>query len=213
MMLLLPLLFLLLMGDFPRMDDSIRFVLPRVGRRTWYLGQLLFSFLASVTILGGFCMFTTIWCIGRLSWNHGMWSDAVTKYYQEVQSDFKFNLITGEIYNQVTPIYAFLHSVFLVLALMLALSALLLLFGVLQKKVAGLTICGFWVAIGNGLAVFQSEPFMWLFPIANTQIRLRYGVLFREEQMPLWGSYLYFVVVLFGAIVLGWYFGCNRRRV
>ncbi len=204
MMFFLPLIYLLVMGDFPRQDSSLCFVMPRVGKKGWFIGQILYSVGAALTVFVGMLFFTTLWCVDRIYWNDGKWSDAVTKYYQEVDNNFKFNLITGRIYNQMDPTTAFVHSFCLVLGMLVMISATLLLFSVLGKKTAGFGICGLYAVIGNSLAIIESKPFMWFFPIAHTQLRLRHELLFDGESMPLYGSYLYFMVATFVLLIGAW---------
>lgn len=43
-----------------------------------------------------------------------------------------------------------------------------------------------------------------VFPIAHTQIRLRHELLFDGESMPLYGSYLYFMVAIFVLLFGAW---------
>lgn len=192
MMMVLPLLYLLLMGDFPRKDSNMPFVISRVGKVGWFFGQLLYAMGAALTVLITMILFTTVWCAGRLSWNGGQWSDSVTKYYKDVKIDFKFNLITGREYNQMDPLPVFVHSFCLVFLLLLFLSVILLLFSVYGSKVLGLAICGILTVIGNSLSIFEIKPIMWFFPIAHTQIWLRNDELLKMDTMPLVGSYVYF---------------------
>ena len=214
MMFFLPLIYLLVMGDFPRQDSSTIFVMNRVGKKGWFWGQLLFGIMAAGTVLTGMILVITLWCVGRLNWNNGNWSDAVTKYYQEVGSDFKFNLITGRIYNQTNPVPAFFHSFCLVFLMLFMLSVLLLLFTVCGKKMLGFGICGFGAVVGNSLAIFETRPLMWFFPMAHTQIRLRHELLFDGESVSLYGSYIYFLAsILLGIILSGLVLKRRKRFV
>ena len=47
----LPIVFLILMSDFPPMDYNMIFLLYRCGRKNWILGQFIFLMLADATVL------------------------------------------------------------------------------------------------------------------------------------------------------------------
>lgn len=205
MMLVLPLIYLVLMGNFPKNDGNSLFFITRTGKGAWFMGQVLFSFFSAVTILCGCLFAVTIPCIGKIQWNNGNWSDAVTKYYQaEGAGDFKFELITSREYNHMQPTEVFLHSVCLVLLSLMLLSAIQMLFAVYGKRVAGLAVCSGISVIGNSLSIFEVGGLMWWFPVANTQIWLRHEEILKEEIVPLWQSYVYFVVGVILFLFVAW---------
>ena len=49
--LIMPAVYLFLISDYPRLDKNGVFVLSRVGRVNWFLGQLNFFFLAAFTFM------------------------------------------------------------------------------------------------------------------------------------------------------------------
>lgn len=211
MMMVLPLIYLLLMGDFPRKDANMLFMISRVGKAGWFFGQLLYAVEAALTVLTAMIIFTTGWCAGNVCWNGGNWSDSVTKYYKETEIDFKFNLITGREYNQMDPVPVFLHSFCLVFLLLLFYSVILLLFSVYGNKVMGLAVCTILTAIGNSLSIFEIKPLMWFFPMAHTQIWLRNDELLKIQTVPLAGSYLYFAIGIFVVGTAAW-IGLKKQK-
>ena len=70
LMLFLPLVFLMLLGDFPRTDGCALFMLYRVGRLRWLQGQLLFALLAMLSFLACTAAGVTLPAIGQLAWRH-----------------------------------------------------------------------------------------------------------------------------------------------
>lgn len=213
MFFILPVLYLLVMGNYPRKDADTAFVFVRIGRKGWFLGQVLFSLAAAFTVLCFMLIFTTLWCVGRLQWHHGIWSNAVTRYYQETGNDFKFNLITGNIYNQMHPVPAFIHSFVLVFLLLVLLSQIQMFCSMVDRPLLGIGVSGVIATIGNGLAVLNLRPMMWFFPIAHTQIRLRHELLFDGESMPLYLSYLYFMISIVVLTLISWIMLKRKKRL
>lgn len=197
MMMVLPLVYLVLMANFPREDGNKTFFMFRTGKGVWFLGQFLFALAGGMTTILVCVLAVTLPCLGNISWNNGGWSETVTKYYQsEDAMNFRFNLITEREYNHMTPGAAFLHSILLVLLFLMLISAIQLFCSVCEKKVLDFAIVGCIVTIGNALAIFENQRLMWFFPCANTQIWLRHDEILREETVRLQTSYGYFLVLL-----------------
>lgn len=195
MMMVLPLVYLVLMGNFPRNDGNKVFFMIRTGKGVWFAGQILFAFMSGLTTIFICVVSVTLPCTGKMVWNGGKWSDAVTKYYLcENVLDFKFNLITDREYNHMMPGMAFLHSILLVLLFLFSLSVLQMMFSVCERKVLGLVLAGILVVTGNAFAILENQSAMWYFPNANTQIWLRHDVILKQESVALQSSYCYFIV-------------------
>ena len=50
-LLVLPLLYLVMMADFPRQGQEIYFFKIRMNDRIWYMGQILYSLLSAVFVV------------------------------------------------------------------------------------------------------------------------------------------------------------------
>lgn len=205
MMMVLPLIYLVLMGDFPRNGGNKTFFIIRTGKGVWFLGQVLFAFMTVITTIVISVVAVTLPCIGHITWNNGNWSEAVTKYHLDEQlMDFKFNLITQREYNHMLPSPALLHSILLMGLCFMLMSVLQLLFSVWGKKILGLAFVGSMITISNALSFFENGKLMWYFPIANTQIWLRHDVILKEESVTMAYSYGYFGVCIILVLLLAW---------
>lgn len=51
MILIMPVLFLVLLSDFPRVDANAYFYLVRTGKTNWVIGQLLYAFIITIGYL------------------------------------------------------------------------------------------------------------------------------------------------------------------
>ena len=108
---IIPIVFVGIMGDFPRVDGNAMFYIHRVGRVNWLLGEMLFAVLASATYLLTIFGFGTLTLLGRC-YTANVWSEVTTKYYQfaPLEYDSKVaNLTTGRLYNNMTPVTAFFN--------------------------------------------------------------------------------------------------------
>lgn len=205
MMMVLPLVYLVLMGDFPRNDGNKTFFIIRTGKGVWFMGQIFFAFASGITIVFVCVLAVTLPCIGNMIWNGGNWSEAVTKYYLcEDVLDFKFSLITEREYNHMMPGMVFLHSILLVMLFLFFMSVLQLLFSVYGKKIFGFALVGCIVTIGNALAIFENQKVMWYFPCANTQIWLRHVEILNKESASLIYSYCYFLILITVLVFCSW---------
>lgn len=202
-MMVLPFLYLTLMSAFPKNDGNSLFFVSRTGKFSWLAGQILTAVYSAATLTMASVAAVTLPCIGKIQWNGGNWSDAVTKYYVE-SPDFKFSLVTGRIYNHMQPGEAFFHSVCLAFLCLLLVSAVQLLSAVWGKKTAGLVAASGLTAVGGVLSLMESGKFMWYFPTANTQIWLRHDMIVRDQTVPLGTSYMYFIVLTAVLFVAAW---------
>lgn len=51
LLLVMPSVYLSLMGDFPKVDGNSMYYIQRVGKQNWLMGQLIFSVMTSVTFV------------------------------------------------------------------------------------------------------------------------------------------------------------------
>ncbi len=199
---MMPLLFLILISDYPIMDGSSLYVVQRCGRINWCLGQLLFlcsGILTFLTVILGFSVFTSG---GRFSIH---WSDAVTKYqamYPEEAGNFSYLLLSSNLYNQLALADTVLHTFILTGAYLLVLSLMLYLFKLHQMPAFGFLIVMLLLACGTITCVMTTSGLMWLFPVANTQVWLHYTSILEKPIYPIWCSYLYFGVWIVLAVIL-----------
>ena len=65
LLMILPIVFVGLMGDFPRVDGNAMFYIHRVGKGSWLLGQALFAAMAAGTYLVALVSFSCFTLLGR----------------------------------------------------------------------------------------------------------------------------------------------------
>ncbi len=192
-----PAVYIFLMSDYPRLDRNSLFVLHRVNKAEWVLGQFIFFALSALA-------FTAIIFIASLIPNcmnafvANGWSLVVTKYgvyNPERAYSFAASLIKEELYNQIAPYQAAITSFLLNFLYMLNLAMILLLFHVLNLRKIGVPVSISIIAVGSALGILGSSG-MWYFPMAHTMIHLHFTKHMKEPIMELKTSFIYFGVII-----------------
>ena len=207
--LIIPAVFIVLMSDFPKTDGNTMFYIQRVGKLNWMWGQLLFSFMSIITYMTSIAYISFL-IIGNKAYSRDVWSDLTTDYVQKFPQEkatLIANMINGRLYNNVTPIRAFIHT-FLLSSLFLMLVAMILLAGFSAgKRVLSMGIVSAVIAIGSGLIQTDGKV-KWLFPSANSMLEIHFDKILRERVVGLDISYLYFI----GLIVILFVIACLAIR-
>lgn len=198
-----PAVFVFLISDYPHLDRNSLFILHRVHKREWVMGQFLFFIVSSFTFMSVIFIFSAI-PNAINSFTANGWSLVVTRYgtyNPEKAYSFAANLITKELYNQIAPFQAAALSFVLNWLYMILLGAVLLLFHVLNLRKIGVPVLISIIAMGSALGVFRSQG-MWLFPMAHTMISLHYTEYLKEPIMSLNASFLYFGGLILTVLII-----------
>lgn len=194
--LILPLVFLTLMSDFPKLDGSAIFMLSRTGRTNWMLGQLLFGIMSVFSFLGSVYAICTAFIMNKTFVANG-WSMVVKQFdalYPDMAGGFASELVPGNLHNQMTPFAALGHTLALMSLYLLTLLLILLLFQQKKKKAAGFLTAAGVIGFGVVLTALKGDA-MWITPMANAIVWLHYDEILRETNLPTYISYVYFAVL------------------
>lgn len=196
LVLILPIVYLTLMSDFPRVDGSTLFFTLRIGKLNWLIGQIIFSIMSmlsylAIVFLGSVLPVITSAFVGD------NWSYVVTRYATTFPDKVGFatELVPANLYNQLGVFSATIQTYALLTFYMFILALIMLLFNVIKHKILGFFIAGSVIAFGV-VGCSLKTTFMWFFPMGNAIIWLHYTEYFREEIMPIFFSYLYFLIVI-----------------
>jgi hypothetical protein len=201
--LIIPSVFLVLISDYPRIDRNSLFMLQRVNKNEWVIGQVIFFIFADITYL----LFTFLSCILPLQTKAFFingWSLVVTKYaflFPDKASSFAATLITKELYNQMPPFESVMSSFLLAFMYLLFISMLLLLFYVVNIKKLGIVASVSIIAVGSALCIIKATG-MWVFPAAHTMLYLHFTQYFKEPVLSIRTSFLYFAGLLIIIFIL-----------
>ena len=199
--LFMPLVFLVLLSDYPKFGGNSMFYISRTGKRNWLCGQMVFLIMAIVTFIGAVFLASMLFSGGHFGTE---WSEAVRKYISRFPNEagsFDSELLPSNLYNQIPMMTAIWQTTALLAAYLLALALIIYLIKILFASSAGLAAALLVMALGTATTSLYS-PIKWAFPTANTIIWLHYTEILSEPVYPMWASFLYFGVLL-GALVAG----------
>lgn len=195
LVMLMPCVFMVLVSDYPKMTGNTLFFVQRTGRRNWFIGQIIFLFLAIVSFLFIILIGSIIMSKGDFT---GVWSDVVTKYdarFPNEAGSFTSQLLPSNLYNQIPLITATIQTITFMGAYLFLLSMIIYFFKLIHIQSFGLFAAIFIVAAGVITCSLKSD-IMWSFPMANTIVWLHYDVILNETNIPIWYSYLYFGIAI-----------------
>lgn len=201
-LLILPLGFLTLISDYPKIDGSTIFYIFRVGKKSWFCGQIIRLFLMTAAYI--LTMFiASVAGVITCGFMGEEWSLVATRFaseFPEQSGNFGVLLLPENLYNQMSLPTAVVQSTLFVAAYMFLLGMILLAFSIAKRKTAGIVVCGLLIALGAALCSINTKM-MWLFPMAHSIVWLHYTEFLREPIFPVWGSVIYFAVIISAALI------------
>lgn len=196
-LLIVSLTFTALIADFPATDQSTAFVISRTNRRNWVLGQIFCLMLMSLSFLLLLFVISSLPVL-HISFVYNNWSNVVTGFgamFPELKENAGAELIPASLFNQMPPVDAAALSISLDFLLLLTIGLLFLFFTLKGHKTAGIAVCISAEALGTAFCSIDSK-LMWVFPFAHSVLKTHFTYFFRQEIVPLWFSYLYFLVTI-----------------
>lgn len=201
-LLILPLGFLTLISDFPKIDGSTIFYIFRIGKKSWFCGQIIRLFLMTAAYI--LAMFiASVAGIITCGFMGEEWSLVATKFaseFPEQSGNFGVLLLPENLYNQMSLPTAVVQSTLFVAAYMFLLGMILLAFSIAKRKTAGIVVCGLLIALGAALCSINTKM-MWLFPMAHSIVWLHYTEFLREPVFPVFYSAIYFAAIIAAALI------------
>lgn len=201
-LLIIPLVFLTLIADFPKIDTNTVFYIIRVGRINWLIGQILKLIFMALFLIAVVFAGTVVLMLGRGFWRNE-WSEVATGFaeaFPDKAGNFGVSLLPENLYNQRPVFTLAVQSYLLLFAYLLTIGLVLLSFSLVKQKTAGFVLCGAIISVGAAFCAVRSR-FMWSMPMAHSIIWLHYTKYFREPIVSMTGSVVYFVTVILVLIV------------
>ena len=201
-LLILPLGFLTLISDFPKIDGSTIFYIFRIGKKSWFCGQIIRLFLMTAAYI--LAMFiASVAGVITCGFMGEEWSLVATRFaseFPEQSGNFGVLLLPENLYNQMSLPTAVVQSTLFVAAYMFLLGMILLAFSIAKRKTAGIVVCGLLIALGAALCSINTKM-MWLFPMAHSIVWLHYTEFLREPVFPVFYSAIYFAAIIAAALI------------
>jgi len=205
LLMILPIVFVGLMGDFPRVDGNAMFYIHRVGKGNWLLGQVVFAAMAAGTYLASLIGFSCFMLFSRC-YTGNLWSEITTKYYLFAPNDtmsMVANLTTGRLYNNLPPCNAVLHICGLMFLFLLLISMLLLTGFVCKMRIGGIVLTVGLLCLGNVLAYMENN-IRWLFPTAHAILEIHFDEIYKKPIMDMRFSYIYYLVLILVCVMVSY---------
>jgi len=200
--LIVPALWLVLMGDFPQKSGIDLFYQIRCSKRTWICGQMLFVVEAAVFLVA-FLLISPIFMLrGYGEWNLEF-SEAVRFYastFPDRRGDYILTLLPENLYQQMNLGTAIVHTIFFMLFYFLLLSFVLLLAALCNQKIVGFLVDAVLILFGTVTTELKTK-WMWLFPMAHSITGVHYEKYLSAEIFSIKMSYVYMILGCLGLIV------------
>ncbi|WP_418629601.1 hypothetical protein [Ruminococcus sp.] len=203
LLMIMSIVFITLIGDFPKNDGNMLFCVQRTWRVNWLLGQMLFLVMSSLTFMLGVILSTFLAAAGYLQWSE-QWSATVTDYsrlFPENADSVAANLIPENLYYQYVPLRSAGNSAVLIFLLLLVCGLIMLVFAELRQKLLGVGINVFLLLAG-GAAIYLETPIRWAFPCCNAIVKTHFTKFFRQQIYEISYSYIYFFSIIVSLILL-----------
>lgn len=209
LILIIPIVFLTLIADYPKVDTNTMFYIVRIGRANWFVGQILKLVFMIISYLAVIFLGTVLPMLSKGFWYNG-WSNVATgfvKMFPDRRGDFGVELLPENLYNQLSVFEAAVKSYLLVAAYLMIIGLILLVFSLFKRKTVGFIICGGMISLGMAFSAIRTN-LMWTMPMANSITWLHYTKYFKKPIMPMSFSVIYLLVLIavllvFGGIAIG----------
>lgn len=208
--LFIPLVFLVLFSDYPKLGGNSLFYISRTGKKNWLCGQILFLIMAIAAFLAAIFAASILFSGGHFGIE---WSEAVRKYaavFPDEAYNFDSQLLPSNLYNQIPMMTALWQTSVLLAMYLLSLALIIYMLKMLLSSSVGLAGALLVMAIGTATTSLYS-PIKWAFPMANTIIWLHYEEILSEPIYPMWASFAYFGGLL-AALIIGNFVALRRLK-
>lgn len=208
--LFIPLVFLVLFSDYPKLGGNSLFYISRTGKKNWLCGQILFLIMAIAAFLAAIFAASILFSGGHFGTE---WSEAVRKYaavFPDEAYNFDSQLLPSNLYNQIPMMTALWQTSVLLAMYLLSLALIIYMLKMLLSSSVGLAGALLVMAIGTATTSLYS-PIKWAFPMANTIIWLHYEEILSEPIYPMWASFAYFGGLL-AALIIGNFVALRRLK-
>ena len=217
LLLIIPLGFLAISSDFPKIDGSAMFGLVRTGRVNWFVGQLINLLMMSAAYLAFIFAASAIPAAYCSYWGT-RWSEVALDFareFPEEAQNFGALLLPKNLFNHMSLNNAAVQSTLFVFVYLILLGMIMMCFTVLGKKTAGVIVCGGLIALGSALCSIKAS-LMWALPMANSVVWLHYTEFRREPFYPVGYSGIYFaafnVLLVFLSLIRLKKFDCSANN-
>lgn len=193
---IIPIAFIVLLSDFPDKSSGGIFMMVRIHRKTWLLGQLAYAMLVGVTYLCFLLAGSILW-IGKAGYFSVRWSPYMTSLYTEypeVYAQHSHLFIEAGTVTQGNPVSVFFISCIFMLLYLITLAQLLCLFRLIRWKRIGLFF-NIALTVFGAAAISCFGKMKWIFPLAHSIFGIHFHEFFALPEFRLSCSLLYYGIL------------------
>lgn len=196
LVLLLPLTFLVLIADFPRVEPDTAFRVFRAGRISWMIGQVLMLILASATVIGLSFIVCTLCSLFMGAQVTFLWSDAIEKTVSHsiIQNGDLTVFLPSNLFYQVTLGEAVIDSLVLTAACCVTVGLVMLALCVWNVRKFSMLVGSGSIVLGYVLLGTDTD-IKWIMPTAHFVLKEHFSAYFSTPNMPVYASLAYFAGV------------------
>jgi len=193
---IIPLIFIAILSDFPSAENSGYFSLIRNGRISWLVGETLFAVLSSVIYILIIFLSVAIYCADN-SFIGNNWSDYILRTYIDYPDVFLYGtmFLDTSVYTQGTPVAILFQTLLLMMMYIFILVMFMLMFRIIGKKSFGI-ITAIGITFVGLPSYATSSPTRWIFPITHTAYNWHFNEFFAEPYCNMSTSYIYFITLM-----------------
>ncbi len=194
--LLLPAIYIILISDYPAIEENSLQYVSRCGRKAWFFGQLISSALCTASYL---LFFFTVSVLLSADGSDFVleWSDATKKSVSLIENgeaSIAYRLLPSNLYNQIQIKDALFHTFALLFLYLFLLSLVMMFFCIIGLRRYGLVTI--YLIVFLGFVTINIKGLKWLFPMSNSIIWMHYEKIMRKPITPIVNSYIYFGVII-----------------
>jgi hypothetical protein len=204
---IVPIVFIVMMSNFPSNEKSGYFIMSRISRTSWLFGEVLYAGMTALTYILFLFLGSALW-VWKSSSFFTTWSPYMSQLYMDYPEVYALNnqlFIKTETLAQGTPMKVMFHSVSLMLLYLVCVALLLMMFKLLGLKKLGIFVTISFAIIGVSLG--DNDFIKWFFPIMQSIYETHFNSFYSKVKEPLSYSYIYFGILIVGLFVI------NQRLV
>lgn len=193
---LLPLVFIVILSNFPDSCSSRIYTMIRNDRTSWLLGELLYACMSGLTCMLVLLLASILW-MGKAGQFMNRWSDFMTVFYQLFPEEYMYSssfFIQASTVAQGTPLQVLLQGLCLMLGNMILIALLMAMFKMLGKRWVGL-ISAIMITVIGAVGCYYFGNLKWMFPMAHAIYGLHFVKFYAKPECYLWWSYLYYLII------------------
>jgi len=198
-----PLIVTVELSNFPDKGAGNIFVVMRIGRITWLLGEILFGVFAGATCLAVFFAASFAWIGGHAEFSNE-WSPFMTDIYEKFPDVYTKNdrlfLESGTV-SHGSPAGVTFVCIGLLMLYIVMMVQILCLFRFLERQKMGLLV-NMGITVFGAVAATYVENLKWRLPLTHVIFGMHFDQFFAKPIVPLSTSVVYFVILNAGLLVL-----------